>query len=190
MKISQVKKEAKAALFGKWGIAICAVIVGSIITSLISATGVGAFLTGLVAYGLASVFVSVIRRQDAKVEQLFDSLKNIGPTVIASVLKHVFLFLWTLLFCIPGLVKLYSYAMTEYILLDNPEISGNAAITESRIMMDGHKMELFLLDLSFIGWYILSALTCGILLLYVVPYYNAAKAAFYETLNNSSEPAV
>ena len=78
--------------------------------------------------------------------------------------------------------------MTPYILLDKPELSATDAITESRNMMNGHKMELFLLDLSFIGWILLSILTCGILFIYVVPYMQAARAEFYRTLKGENEP--
>jgi uncharacterized membrane protein len=75
--------------------------------------------------------------------------------------------------------------MTPYILLDRPELSATDAIKESEKMMDGHKMELFILDLSFIGWILLSMLTCGILVLYVEPYMMATKAAFYLELKGS-----
>jgi uncharacterized membrane protein len=117
-----------------------------------------------------------------KIENLFDCTKNFGTVFVASILQGIYLFLWTLLFWIPGIVKSYSYAMTNYILIDNPNMTANEAITESRKMMDGHKMDLFLLDLSFIGWYILSIFTFGILLLYVAPYHEAARAQFYADL--------
>ena len=103
----------------------------------------------------------------------------------------LYTFLWSLLFIIPGIVKSYSYAMTPYILLDRPELSATDAIKESEKMMNGHKMELFILDLSFIGWILLSMLTCGILVLYVEPYMMATKSAFYLELNGPDpEPAV
>jgi uncharacterized membrane protein len=117
-----------------------------------------------------------------KFESLFDCTKNFGNVFIASLLQTVFLFFWTLLFWIPGFVKSYSYAMTNYILIDNPNLTGNEAITESRKLMNGNKMKLFLLDLSFIGWYFLTGLTFGILLLYVAPYHQAARARFYESI--------
>ena len=78
--------------------------------------------------------------------------------------------------------------MTPYLLLDRPELSATEAITESRKMMNGHKMDLFLLDLSFIGWVLLSILTCGILFFYVAPYMQAARAEFYRTLKGDDEP--
>ena len=91
-----------------------------------------------------------------------------------------------MLLFIPGYIKAFSYAMTPYILKDNPEMKNNAAIEESMRMMDGHKLELFMLDLSFIGWVILSILTCGIGLLWLIPYINMAHVNFYEDLKKAS----
>ena len=186
MTISQIKKEAKASLKGNWGVAIGVYIIGALIASLLSTTGIGGLLTGLVTFGLCSAFLGVIRTKTMKFESLFDCTKNFGNVFIAGLLQMVFLLLWTLLFWIPGIVKSYSYAMTYYIQIDNPNLTGNDAITESRKMMNGHKMQLFLLDLSFIGWYFLTALTFGILILYVAPYHQAARANFYENLKNSA----
>lgn len=93
-----------------------------------------------------------------------------------------------MLFVIPGIIKSYSYAMTFYIMADNPEIDGMEAITRSRQMMNGNKWRLFCLDFSFIGWFILCILTFGLLLLYVGPYMEAAHAAFYQSLKGE-EPA-
>lgn len=87
------------------------------------------------------------------------------------VLRDVFIFLWSLLFLIPGVIKHYSYRMVPYILADDPEIGAMDAITLSRQMMDGHKWNTFVLDLSFLGWDLLSALTLGLLgVFYVNPY--------------------
>ena len=186
MTISQIKKEAKASLKGNWGVAIGVYIVGALIASLLSTTGIGGLLTGLVTFGLCAAFLGVIRTKTMKFESLFDCTKNFGNVLIASLLQILFLTLWFMLFWIPGFVKSYSYAMTYYIQIDNPNLTGNDAITESRKMMNGHKMQLFLLDLSFIGWYFLTALTFGILILYVAPYHQAARANFYENLKNSA----
>lgn len=182
MTISQLKKEGKASLAGNWGVAIGVYVVAVIINTVLSYTGVGAFFTGLVTFGLCSAFLGLIRTKAMKFESLFDCTKNFGNVFLAGLLQTIFLMLWSMLFVIPGLVKSYSYAMTHYILIDNPNLSGNDAITESRKMMNGHKLDLFLLDLSFIGWYILSTFTAGLLLLYVEPYHQAARAQFYADL--------
>ena len=106
-----------------------------------------------------------------------------GNVILVMFLKNLFLGLWTLLFIVPGIIKAYSYRMVPYILKEHPELSGTKAITLSRQMMNGHKWNAFVLDLSFIGWIILSALTLGILhLFYVGPYIQATDAELYEAL--------
>ena len=111
---------------------------------------------------------------------LFDGFRDFGRIFLTLFLQGVYTLLWTLLLIIPGIVKAYSYAMTSYILYDNPELQGNAAIEKSMRMMRGHKLELFLLHLSFIGWALLCILTLGIGLFWLVPYVQASQAAFYE----------
>ena len=177
-----MKQNAKASLSGNWGTAIGVFLIYCVIAGVLSSTGIGGLFIGLLTFGLCSAFLAVVRVKTMKIENLFDCTKNFGTVFVASILQGIYLFLWTLLFYIPGIVKSYSYAMTNYILIDNPNMTANEAITESRKMMDGHKFDLFVLDLSFIGWYFLSSLTFGILLLYVIPYHQAARAEFYENI--------
>ena len=111
-----------------------------------------------------------------------------GNVVLVMFLKNLFLALWTMLFIIPGIVKAYSYRMVPYILKEHPELSGTQAITLSRQMMKGHKGDAFVLDLSFIGWILLSALTFGILhLFYVGPYIQATDAELYKVVRADYE---
>lgn len=111
-----------------------------------------------------------------------------GNVVLVMFLRELFLALWSLLFVIPGIIKLYSYRLVPYILKEHPEISGTQAITLSRRMMKGHKGDAFVLDLSFIGWMLLSALTFGILhLFYVGPYVEATNAELYEAVKADYE---
>ena len=101
------------------------------------------------------------------------------------VLAQIFTCLWTLLLIVPGIIKAYSYSMTPYILVDNPELSVREAIRKSQQMMVGQKFNLFYLQLSFIGWFFLACFTGGIGFLWLVPYYQTAQAAFYQNLRNS-----
>lgn len=107
-------------------------------------------------------------------------------TFVTYLLYEVFLLLWALLLLIPAFIKSYSYAMTPYILKDMIDAghkpTATEAITESRQLMDGHKAELFVLDLSFLGWWLLSVITFGIGFLWVTPYYRQTKANFYRHL--------
>ena len=92
-----------------------------------------------------------------------------------------------MLFIFPGIVKIFSYAMTPFILEENPELSANDAIDRSRAMMKGHKFDLFWLLLSFIGWFILALLTLGIGGLWLQPYMQTSVAAFYEDVKADYE---
>ena len=121
----------------------------------------------------------------AELSEIKTGFHPYGRTVGAMFLRDLFLCLWSLLFIIPGLIKLYSYRMVPYILADDPSIGGKDAITLSRQMMNGHKWNTFVLDLSFIGWQLLSILTAGLVgLFYVRPYIAATNAELYKVLKN------
>jgi uncharacterized membrane protein len=99
----------------------------------------------------------------------------------ALIIQGIYLFFWTLLFVIPGCVKHYSYAMT-YFILKKEGVTVDEAITRSRKLMHGHKFRLFLLDISFLPWYLLVVITFGLASFWVIPYILATKATFYENL--------
>ncbi len=101
-------------------------------------------------------------------------------------LKGLFTFLWTLLFIIPGIVKAYAYKMVPYILADNPNIGAKRAIELSKNMTNGQKFDMFVLDLSFLGWYLLGLLCFGFGVLFVNPYYDATGAELYLTLRQNA----
>ena len=100
-------------------------------------------------------------------------------------LEHLFIFLWSLLFVIPGIIKSLAYSFNRYILSDCPNLTAREALNLSKKMTSGIKGELFVFELSFIGWWILTAFTCGILCVYTIPYYTMAKATLYESIKNS-----
>lgn len=110
-------------------------------------------------------------------------IENYKKSILIYLLTSVYIFLWFLLLIIPGIVKSYSYALATYIRMDNEELSTEECINKSMELMKGKKMKLFLLDLSFIGWYLLAMFfTLGIGLLWVTPYHQMARIAFYENL--------
>ena len=173
-----------------WGIAIGAYLIYALIISALSAIGgIGTLvLGGPLMVGLVAIFLSIIRTSSARIEDLFSGFsEDFVSRMLAYILYSVFIALWSLLFVIPGIVKSYSYAMTFYIMRDNPGIGANEAITRSRQMMDGHKWQLFCLHFSFIGWILLSIVTCGIGVIFVAPYMEAANAAFYESIKNEMD---
>ena len=100
--------------------------------------------------------------------------------VLTRFLRDLFTALWSLLLVVPGIVKHYEYLMVPYIIAENPAMDYKEAFQISKQMMDGEKMEAFIMDLSFLGWYLLSAVTCGLLaIFYVNPYVQASFAEMY-----------
>ena len=100
--------------------------------------------------------------------------------VLTMFLRDLFTALWSLLLVVPGIVKHYEYLMVPYIIAENPAMDYKEAFQISKQMMDGEKMEAFIIDLSFLVWYLLSAVTCGLLaIFYVNPYVQASFAEMY-----------
>lgn len=196
------KKLAVAALGGKWAKAAIAtliyyfVVVGiSIVLAIVlgsqdASAGVGNALSNIVtvlllplAWGYAVYCLNISRGQSPAYGELFDGFRQGYVKYLGTLfLQGIYTILWMLLLIVPGIVKNYSYSMTSFVMKDNPTLKYNAAIEESMRLMKGHKMQLFLLDLSMIGWFILSCLTLGIGFLFLTPYNTTAHAAFYEDL--------
>ncbi len=132
--------------------------------------------------GLAYTFISMTGRKETDIETFFLGFENIFRAILLNILVSLFVFLWSLLLVIPGIIALYRYKMAFYILSESPELSPIDAIRISKRMTEGKKMDLFLFDLSFIGWFLLSALTAGLAGLYVMPYYYSASAILYKEL--------
>jgi len=112
---------------------------------------------------------------------------NYWHKVWGMLLRQIFIWLWSLLLIIPGIIKSFSYALTPYILEEQPELSANDAIDRSRAMMRGHKFDLFWLYLSFLGWAILCVFTMGIGFLWLIPYVQSSEVAFYEDVKADYE---
>ena len=123
--------------------------------------------------------------QEANVSRLFGYFPWWKTAVAASLLQGVLILLWSLLLIIPGIVASLSYAMTGYILAENPDLTASPAIQQSKEMMQGNRWRLFCLQLSFIGWSILCLFTFGIGNLVLNPYQKAAEAAFYREINGT-----
>lgn len=136
---------------------------------------------GAVSFGYATFNMNLVDGREAKVGDLFSKM-HIGKGFLMNLLMGLYVALWTLLLVIPGIIKAYSYAMTPYILAENPMLTVNEAITKSRKLMNGNKWRLFCLQLSFIGWDLLAAITLGIADLWINPYKECANAAFYRQI--------
>ena len=187
----QLKAQAKQQLKGKLGILIAVTLIIGAITSAATflanfIPGVGLVVSIIVtpAFALSTIriYLFVVRGGIPEIKDSFSGFDDFFSAFKVTLLVGLYTFLWSLLFIIPGIVKGYSYSMAMYVLADNKGKSAKECIAESKTMTEGHKMELFVLDLSFIGWYLLSALTCGLALLYLVPLLNATHANVYETI--------
>ncbi|WP_281680948.1 DUF975 family protein [Lactobacillus gallinarum] len=154
------------------------------------ASPIGSILLWIGSFiGLSRNIAFLELRDDQKEEKPYMAAFSVftenrfGPELINFVLVSIFTFLWTWLLIIPGIIKAYSYSMTPYIVKDmvasDKQVGATDGINASKELMKGHKMNLFIFDLSFLGWNILAAITCGIGYLWVTPYYQTAKANFY-----------
>jgi len=194
------KNRALASLKGKWDKGVLAAFIYLLLSqlpsvpSLLSFSGDDQVFSSYISNGLFSIllipltwglvvfFLYIVRGEYAEIESLFDGYKAFKRIFFTKLMVNIYTFLWTLLLIVPGVIKFYSYAMTDYLLRDEADLEYDAAIERSMQMMEGHKLELFYLHLSFIGWAILSVFTCGFGLFLLIPYFYTAQAHFYEDL--------
>ncbi len=141
-------------------------------------------ITGPLTYGLSYLYLKQSRTGNKmEIAGIFEGFKaDFVGNLILWLLQALFVWLWSLLFVIPGIVKQYSYSMAFYIKVDHPDYDWRACLNESKRITMGHKGELFMLDLSFIGWAFVCVFTFGIGYLWLIPYVNATKAEYYEAL--------
>jgi uncharacterized membrane protein len=176
---------ARESLANCWGIAIAIVVIYWLINACVQAVpyigGLASLIiAGPLAVGFNLTFLLIARRSTAQIERLFDGFKIFGTALGAYLLMVLFILLWSLLLIIPGIIAAYSYAMTFFILADDPAIGPLDAITRSKEMMRGHKWKLFCLGWRFFGWLLLAILTCCIGFLWLAPYVQTSLAHFYE----------
>ena len=202
---SEIRAAGRLDLSGRWLEAAMLTFVYTIIATIFSATFIGAvnlwipdlgsvysLLLIPIAWSYMMTFLANHRREDQDpfdIGHLFDGYRNgqFLRVFTTGLLMYVYIVLWSLLFIIPGIIKLLSYSMTPFILRDRPDLQNNAAIELSMDMMQGHKADLFWLYLSFIGWGILCCLTLCIGFFWLEPYMSASVTAFYEDLKADYE---
>lgn len=185
----ELKDIAISALEGKWGQAVGLTFVIGVLESAASGLSyipmvgvVFPLLAMPLTFGFAVAFLNNLRGSEARFETLFAGYKDFGRVFLTLLIMGIYTFLWSLLLVVPGVIKAISYTMTPFVLNDNPELSYDAAISKSSRLMQGHKMEYFVFVLSFAGWFVLSILTMFIGFLWLAPYFQTAKAAFYHEL--------
>lgn len=180
------RRVARDNLTNNWGTAILVgiIIFGiSILAGIIPLIG---FIASIVISGPLMVaemryFVALHKKQQPTIGSAFTNFgKDFSGNIWAYILQSIYTALWTLLFIIPGIIKSYAYSMTMFLKSKNPEMKAGEVIGLSQSIMYGRKWKLFCLDLSFIGWMLLSILTLGIGLIFLIPYISASRVAFFE----------
>lgn len=181
----EIKETAKTIVKGSYSLTLLPYLLYILLTALGGGIsfGLGTILLLPLAVGMQLVYIMLWNREDTSVDVMFTSAfqENYGRKLGGMLLVSIFTWLWSLLFVIPGIVKSYSYAATPYILAKYPNVTADNAIKLSMRIMDGRKLDLFVFELSFLGWQLLGVLTFGILnILWVNPYCYTARAGFIE----------
>lgn len=165
----------------------------SIILGIISG-GVLTFITELLALPLYIGFISYIlgltREEEASLTDIFQDYKKIGLIIVTLIISYVFIMIGYILLIIPGIMFTFSLVMVGYLLADTKETNTSEArniIRQSREMMNGYKMDYFIFELSFIGWYLLGIVTFGIAYIYVIPYFTFANTLYYQKLKKEKK---
>ena len=191
--------QARDSLKGKWGLGIGTTVVFMLIMmviQLIPIAGwiIGILISGAMSIGLAIFALSLSRKQNAKLSQIFDGFQKFGVGLGAYILQFIFVILWSILLIIPGIIAALSYSMTYYIIAENDSIGPLEAISKSKEMMRGNKWKLFCLGFRFFGWGLLCILTLGIGFLWLCPYMIVSFAQFYDDLKpiavEANEPTI
>jgi len=176
---------AREQMKNRYWMVFIATLVVSAVSAGTSAIAIGFLLIGPLSVGLSYYLLDYIENKNNgdKFELLIEGLKkSLVNSIVAGLLNMVFVFLWSLLFVIPGIIKALAYSMYPYIIADNPEIDAMEALKRSEEMMRGNKTRLLALYISFIGWFILSAFTFGVGLFFLMPYIHTTVTNFYVDL--------
>ena len=166
-------------------------VIAALVGAFVLVAGIGLvikiFLVNPIKLGGVHFFTENIEAGPVPVGAIKAGFQNYGHNFVVLLLQDVYLTLWFLLLIVPGLIKAYSYRMVPYILAEHPEFSATEVITRSREMMNGHKWQAFKLDLSFLGWILLGALTLGLVnVFWTAPYMEGAQAALYLKLRDAA----
>ena len=148
------------------------------------AVAVGLFILGsIISLGYHKFHLDLYDPEStASLGTLFKFFPHWKNAVLTRLRKTLIVLLWTFLLIVPGIIAAYNYAMTDYILAENPSLTPKEAMARSKALMEGNRWRLFCLEFSFIGWALLCILTLGIGALFLNPYMNAAEMAFYKEL--------
>lgn len=177
----------RSPLSNNWTTAVLVIFITYIAEAVVNriVPGIGGLLIlGPIGYSVSFMFLKQTRDGECmKFSHLIKGFTDdFAGVFLLGLLQMIFVAVWSILLVIPGIMKAYSYAMAYYVKVDRPEYGWRECLDSSTSMMYGHRMELFLLDLSFIGWFLLGSFVFGVGSLWAIAYWQAARSQFYDTL--------
>lgn len=186
--------EARDFLSGRWTLALGVNFLFILILTILEVIpGIGCLiafvLTGPLTIGVIRIFLAIAQKQEAKATDLFSESTAFDPIwrgVKAYFFMMLYILLWSLLLIIPGIMAAFSYALTFWLMAEDPNLSGREALIKSKALMFGKRWKLACLYLRFTGWFVLSILTLGIGFLWLMPYVATSKARFYLDIKASA----
>ena len=203
MNRTELKNWAKEKIKGHIGELFVALLIVGILTNLtigghVSVDGSNVSYSSGIPLGLIFYFVEVgttffmvnfINDKPVEFKDIFRFSSDFVRCLCTILLETLYVVLFGLLLIVPGIIKAFSYALVPYLLADEKykDLKVGEILKKSEAMMDGHKMDLFMLGLSFIGWYMLGAVTCGIALLYIIPYVRTTTTKFLYDIKVQNE---
>ena len=134
--------------------------------------------------GICAYYLKFVRGEELSLDLLKKYYPFFIKLLLIDLLIFVFTLLWSLLFIIPGIIAAIGYSMSFFIAIDKEELDAMETVKESKRIMNGHKLDYFVLQLSFIGWILLAPFTLGILYIWLIPYMTVAEVLFYEEIRN------
>ena len=191
-----LKSIAKQQIKGKIGILFAVYIVIFVISLVVSFIPVvgsltcSLFLSPVFSISLTMIYLNIANGKEIKVGDVFEGFYHFWASFKITFLAGLFIFLWSLLLIVPGIVKTFSYSMAYFIWAENKEMGALEAITKSKEMMEGHKMDLFVLLLSFVGWILLGYVTFGLAFIYSLPYINTTAVMFYKSIKEDTKTEI
>lgn len=189
------KQKIKGNMWNVLGVILIANLIGGITASIttenefvaLTVSIGGGILAFFMQVGLIRYMVNFITDKEHNIELLFSKFKDWKQVVVTYLHQLAMIFLWTLLFIIPGIIKGYAYSLVSYIIADNSDINSKDALKLSEEIMKGNKWKLFMIELSFVGWHLLAILTLGILEIWIIPYQQTAVTKFLYDLKTNYE---
>ena len=186
----ELKDKAKKSFTPHLGAILLVLLIVLVVYGLLAVmSGVGAIVSfiiaGSISLSFASIFLNVLKGKKPVAKDLIFGFQDekLLRRLFAFLRYEIFTFLWTLLLIVPGIIKSISYSQMFYLMAENPKMTAGEAQAKSMKIMEGHKWDYFILQLSFIPWHLLSIVTFGIAEIYVTPYVSTTNAAFYKKIN-------